>query len=260
MSATAPSLPAVVRSFLDGPLGPAHGSRGMVAVSGGPDSSAPSATGALLRSKKSVEEKAMSKIKLSLLVALAAAGASALLVGRASGYEEPTYEVVTEDGVFELRRYDPYVVAETTVEGTSGKASNEAFMRLLRYISGKSRRELRPADREIAMTVPVTMDLRGDAIRMTFMIPGEYTLETAPIPADPAVKLGVEPGGLVAVLSYGGRSNRERFLERRELLTSWAAERGLEPSGEPIFAQYNGPFTPWFLRHNEILLTVERPE
>jgi hypothetical protein len=179
-----------------------------------------------------------------------------LLVDRAAAYEQPTYEVVAKDGAFELRRYEPYVVAETVVSGSSESAGNQAFRRLFRYISGKNRKQVRPDDPKIAMTVPVTMRYDADSTRMTFMVPGEYTLGTAPRPADPEVGLRAEPGGLVAAFTYSGRSSQERYLERQALLTDWAAAQGLEAAGDPLFAQYNGPFTPWFLRRNEVLLAV----
>ena len=34
-----------------------------------------------------------------------------------------------------------------------------------------------------------------------------------------------------------------------------ASER-LEAVGTPVWARYNAPFTPWFLRRNEILIPV----
>jgi hypothetical protein len=175
---------------------------------------------------------------------------------RAAAYEQPSYEVVEKDGAYELRSYEPYVVAETTATGESKQASNEAFMRLFRYISGKNRKQVRPDDPKIAMTVPVTIQYNGDSTRMTFMVPGKYTLETAPQPADPQVELRAEPGGLVAALTYSGRSSQERYREREELLESWVTSNGLQGTGELLFAQYSGPFTPWFLRRNEVLLPV----
>lgn len=196
-------------------------------------------------------------MKIPATLALAAAALLALgLATRASAYEEPAYEVVSQEGDFEVRRYAPYLVAETVVDGDFESSSSEAFMRLFRYISGKNRRQVRPADPKIAMTIPVTMQQRGAEMRMTFMVPSRFSLETAPPPADPAVVLREEPGGLVAAYRYGGRSTQERFLERRGLLLDWAERQGLEASGEPLFAQYNGPFTPWFMRRNEVLLPL----
>lgn len=177
----------------------------------------------------------------------------------AAALEKPSFEVVDSDGDFELRRYQPYVVAETYVAGEYDRASDEAFMRLFRYISGKNRKQLDADAPKIAMTAPVTMARIGDAWRMAFMVPGRYTLESAPPPADSTVQLRKEPGGLVAALSYGGRSNRERYLEQQARLEGWLAERGLEAAGEPMFAGYDAPYVPWFLRHNEVLIPLAEP-
>jgi hypothetical protein len=197
----------------------------------------------------------MWKRKRNLVTAAALAGLT-ILVTPAVAYEEPRYEVVDKDGDFELRRYEPYVVSEMVVSGERDQVSSQAFMRLFRYIGGKNRKKIRPDDPEIAMTVPVTTRQDGDSMRMTFMVPSRYTLETAPQPADPDVQIRAEPGGLVAVLTYSGRPNQERFLEHKGLLETWVAESELKPTGEPILARYDGPFKPWFLRRNEALLAV----
>lgn len=184
-------------------------------------------------------------------------GSLALLGGGpAVGYEKPTYETVEEDGDIELRRYEPYVVAETYAGGEYDRAMDEAFMRLFRYISGKNRKRVEPDAEKIAMTAPVTMAKVGDEWRMAFMVPGRYSLETAPPPADPQVRLREEPGGLVAALTYSGRWSRERYLKRQELLEQWIDERGLEAAGEPMFAGYDAPYVPWFLRRNEVLIPL----
>ena len=202
----------------------------------------------------------MSKPSKNLLTAAALVSALAISASGAKAYEQPDYQVVTKEGDYEVRRYAPYVIAETTVTGESERASNQAFMRLFRYFSGKQRKELRPDDPKIAMTVPVTMQYDGASTRMAFMVPGKYTLETAPAPADSSVHLRIEPGRLVAVFSYSGRSSQDRFHVRKDLLKSWIASHGFEASSEPLFAQYNGPFTPWFLRRNEVLIPIVDPE
>jgi hypothetical protein len=38
------------------------------------------------------------------------------------------------------------------------------------------------------------------------------------------------------------------------------AERDLEAAGEPIYAYYNDPFTPGFLRRNEVMIPIQRNE
>jgi hypothetical protein len=35
-------------------------------------------------------------------------------------------------------------------------------------------------------------------------------------------------------------------------------KRGLKSIGEPVWARYDPPFMPWFLRRNEVLIPVER--
>jgi len=52
--------------------------------------------------------------------------------------------------------------------------------------------------------------------------------------------------------------SQKRYVEREGLLFEWIKKRGLEPAGEPIFARYNPPFMPWFLRRNEVLIPLKR--
>ncbi|MEI7881439.1 MAG: heme-binding protein [bacterium] len=37
-------------------------------------------------------------------------------------------------------------------------------------------------------------------------------------------------------------------------MRDWMKANGLIAAGEPIWARYNPPFTPWFMRRNEILV------
>jgi hypothetical protein len=200
----------------------------------------------------------------------AAALATLALLGVAapvSAYEEPKYAVeLVQDG-FEVRRYAPQLVAETTARGDFDDARSQAFMRLFRYIAGANR-----SSTKIAMTIPVTSGAGGEKIAMTtpvtsrggaadgtvmqFVVPSQYTLETVPRPTDPSVAIREIPARVVAVRRYSGRSSRSNYERELAELRKALGAAGLVAVGEPLFAVYNGPFTPWFLRRNEVMVEV----
>jgi hypothetical protein len=187
-----------------------------------------------------------------------------------SAYEEPSYTTEREYEGFELRRYAPRLVVETRVAGDFATGRNEAFGRLFAYISGNNNAGAKVSmtvpvtsssdGSRIAMTVPVTSETNGREQRMQFFVPSAYTAETVPQPRDPSVAIRELPETLLAVRRYSGRSTEENF--RRELaeLRRLVAAAGLQVEGEGVLAVYNGPFTPWFMRRNEVLLEVRRGE
>ena len=181
--------------------------------------------------------------------------------------EEAKYEVVKKDNKFEIRDYAPHILAETVVEGDVKDAGNKAFKRLFRYISGDNR-----SRDKVAMTAPVSQQPMKEKIKMTapvgqrrvqekwavsFMMPDSYTLETLPEPEDPNITLRQVPARRMAAVRYSGFWSEKRYLKYKSELESWIHERGLNIVGEPIWARYNPPFTPWFLRRNEILIPVD---
>ena len=157
-------------------------------------------------------------------------------------------------------------MAETIVEGDFDEVGNEGFRRLFDYISGKNRKRqsismTAPVSREaesekISMIAPVNQMRVGEKYRITFLMPAKYTMETLPEPLDTRVKLKEVPGQLIASLRYSGTWSRDRYEENRIRLQALMRQKGLEPAGEPIFARYNPPFMPWFLRRNEVMIPV----
>ena len=113
---------------------------------------------------------------------------------------------------------------------------------------------------KIPMTAPVNQERSGEKWRITFLMPAQYTLETLPEPLDSRVELRTVPERLMGVLKYSGTWSQSRYEEKTEQLMEWIARRGLKQAGEPVFARYNPPFTPWFLRRNEVLIPVDRPQ
>jgi len=194
--------------------------------------------------------------------------AAVIIIGAANvmATEEAKYNVVKKDGRFEIRDYAPHILAETVVDGDMEEAGSIAFRRLFRYISGDNK-----SQEKVAMTAPVSQEPRGEKIEMTapvgqlgtqgkwtvsFMMPASYTLATLPQPDDPKISLRPVPPRRMAAVSYSGFWSEKKYLRYREKLESWIQEEGLTIVGDPVWARYNPPFTPWFLRRNEILIPV----
>jgi effector-binding domain-containing protein len=182
--------------------------------------------------------------------------------------EEARFTVLEKDKEFELRQYEPQIVAETLVEGNFDEVGNQGFRRLFAYISGNNQKTqsipmAAPVTQEaggvkIPMTAPVGQERVGEKWRITFLMPLQYTMETLPIPLDSNIGLKIIPGRLMAAIRYSGTWSKKNFQENETQLLAWIAQHGLKPVGEPVWARYNPPFTPWFMRRNEVLIPVER--
>jgi hypothetical protein len=156
----------------------------------------------------------------------------------AMGIEEAPYIVVKVSGIFEIRDYEPHILAETLVDGTLEDAGNKAFRRLF------------------TMTAPVSQHASAEKWAVSFMMPARYTLATLPVPDDNSITVRQVPARRMAAVRYSGTWSEKNYLDYKERLENWIRENGFESSGEPVWARYNPPFTLWFLRRNEILIPV----
>lgn len=181
--------------------------------------------------------------------------------------EEPKFQIVNADGDFELRDYPGLVVAEVTVGGDRRAASNEGFRLLAGYIFGGN-----AGSSKIAMTAPVSQaQAQGSKIAMTapvtpageegrwtvqFTMPSQYTMKDLPVPNDKRVQLRSMPPTRLAVLKFSGLTGDERVAQQTEKLEALLRRHQLEPVGEPLLARYDPPWTPWFMRRNEVMVPV----
>lgn len=194
---------------------------------------------------------------------------SFLLLGAANAMavEEAPYTVTQKDGKFEIRDYSSHIVAETDVDGDLEKAGSKAFNILFGYISGANRSQdkvdmtapvsQRSTSEKIDMTAPVGQQRSSDRWVVSFMMPAGYTMKTLPEPENPEVRLRKVPARRMAAVRYSGFWNEKGYLLNRAKLENWIDDNGFRILGEPIWARYNSPFTPWFLRRNEILIPVQ---
>ena len=177
--------------------------------------------------------------------------------------ERPSFTVERRVSGLEVRQYRPYVVAQTQVEGSMESAGNEGFRRLAGYIFGGN-----GAGQKIAMTAPVAMEPLPEETRVTpkgtgfllqFMMPSGFTLASLPAPKDGRVTFAEVPGRRMAALAYRGNWSEARYREHLEKLNAALASEGLKAKGGPVWARYDPPFMPGFLRTNEILVELQTP-
>ena len=195
-----------------------------------------------------------------------AVGLLGLAAGCATDVEQAKYQVMRKAGKFELRDYESHVVAETVVDGTIEDAGNRAFRRLFGYISGKNRSRTKiemtapvsqgASGQKIAMTAPVGQQRAASGWVVSFTMPAAFTMETLPAPEDALVSLRHVPASRMAAVRYSGTWASKRYYRYEKELGSWIEAEGFRRLGEPVWARYNPPFTPWFLRRNEILIPV----
>lgn len=182
--------------------------------------------------------------------------------------EEPKYIVIEASDEFELRAYDSVIVAETMVYGSLAKASNAGFRLIADYIFGNNTSRtggnekismtvpvtIEPKSEKISMTAPVSAEQLGEQWRIHFVMPSQYTLETLPIPNNPAVRLREVPASNYAVIRFSGFAGEDKTSEKTSKLMEWMKSKGISPIGNPHLARYNPPWTLPFLRRNEIIV------
>ena len=187
----------------------------------------------------------MFRALLVLLLGITAAAAMADKV------EEPAYTLLGTVEDVELRRYDPVIQARTLLDN-SGQ-TNSGFRRLAGYIFGGNDRGM-----EIAMTAPVEETLEPEPT-MAFTLPSEHRMGDLPAPDDGSVELVEIPERTVAVVAFSGWATGGKVEDNPEKLLATLANHGITVTGVPSLNQYNPPWTPPFMRRNEIMVAVELP-
>lgn len=168
-----------------------------------------------------------------------------------SGYESAPYQVVRTDGNFDLRDYPVMAVVETPMARPENGADG-SFMRLFRFISGGN-----AAKEKIAMTTPVFMSGSESNTTMAFVMPAKMKSSDVPRPADGSVQVRELPAGRFAVLRFKGWRNAKNEAQSLAQLQEWVAKENLLCAGSPVYGYFDPPWTPGFLRRNEVMLLIK---
>ena len=170
--------------------------------------------------------------------------------------DTPQYSVEATIGPVEIRRYEPLTMATTAVAGSHQSAGNAGFGILARYIFGGNSSAAGGVEK-IAMTTPVMQVPSGNRFEVRFMMPPGSSVETLPVPTDHRVTLTDVGAQTLAAVRYRGGWSKELHDRQLGRLRAALDGAGIPTTGDPIWARYDPLWKPWFLRHNEVLLTLE---
>jgi hypothetical protein len=209
------------------------------------------------------------EILLTALIILIAA----ISIWTAFGYfsvknlEEPAYTIIDTKKGYEIRKYESYLVAETTVSGDYDAALNTGFSRIANYIFGNntSRTKLEgesargeTTSEKIAMTIPVAQTRTGDNERVVyFVLPSKYSIDTIPQPNANNVRVREVSSFTAAVLRFSWYATERRIERKQQELLDALKRDGVQVSGKPTTALYNPPISPPYLLRNEIIIPIK---
>ena len=173
----------------------------------------------------------------------------------ASGLETPIYEILEKSGSFEIRNYDPMIIAVTKVNSGFRESTYTGFRRIANYIFGNNDQNM-----EIAMTAPVLstspVGNKGH-YEVAFVMPREHSLNTLPEPSILTIEIQEKELGKMAVLRFGGWATESKVIKYQKTLMGYLDQYNLYIKGEFMVAQYNSPWAIPPFRRNEIMVRIK---
>jgi hypothetical protein len=170
--------------------------------------------------------------------------------------ERQEFRVLQTFSDFEVREYQPCVLAEVKVSAHYSTASSVAFSSLFKYISKGNK-----TSQAIAMTAPVIAAQRADNMEsdewfVSFVMPSGSTFGHLPHPNDPRVVLRELDSETCIATSFRGRATAELSERKIKQLRAAALRENIAVSSETRICRFDPPFKPGFMHYNEIVIPV----
>ncbi len=169
--------------------------------------------------------------------------------------ERQKYQVLQQYDGFELRKYEPCVVAEVVISGDYTSAASKAFRHLFTYISKGNH-----TSKAIAMTAPVIAvtenSLESEDWKVHFVMPAGATLKDLPLPNSAMVELRELPAENCVAISFRGRATKRLCEKKEEILRLSAQQEHFSLSHETRVCRFDPPFKPGFMHYNEIVIPI----
>ncbi|KAI4377363.1 hypothetical protein MLD38_015002 [Melastoma candidum] len=167
--------------------------------------------------------------------------------------DTPKYQILKRTAKYEVRKYEPFLVAETSGDKLSG---SKGFNDIAGYIFGKN-----SSEEKIPMTTPVftqALDSEMSKVSIQFSLPLDKDFSSLPKPNQETISLKKVEGGIVAAIKFSGKPTEDIVLEKEKELRSGLITDGLRPKSGCLLARYNDPRTKTFIMRNEVLIWLEQ--
>ena len=184
---------------------------------------------------------------------------------------EPAWKSVKKEGNIEIRRYEPMIVAEVVTTGERYDAINAGFRILAAYIFGENtiaqkiamtapvtqQAAPKKTSTKIAMTAPVTQEAQAEnEWKVGFVMPAEFTMDTLPKPKDSRIKISEVSAHETASMRFSGFNTDRNIQAHEQELKNWLTKNGIKTTGKATYAFYNPPWTPPFMKRNEVMFKI----
>jgi len=170
--------------------------------------------------------------------------------------ERQEFQVIRTYGNFEIREYQPCVLAEVKVSAQYSTAASSAFGSLFNYISRGNK-----SSQKISMTAPVIASQKDastskDEWYVSFVMPSGSTFGHLPHPKDPQVILRELGPETCIAMPFRGKATEEKSDQMVQELRAAAAKEKIALSSETRICRFDPPFKPGFMQYNEIVIPV----
>jgi hypothetical protein len=174
--------------------------------------------------------------------------------------EQPEYTIVLSSDGVEVREYAAMELVSASMDTVESEKNEKdekrkgdsSFMTLFGYIRGAN-----DEGEKIAMTAPVLIAVKDPKSKtMSFVLPKEVARDGVPQPKNEGVTIESVRKGRYAALRFKGYRLREAEEKATADLRAWLKKQNFEAVGGPLYAYYNAPWTPEFMRRNEVLLRL----
>jgi len=187
------------------------------------------------------------------------------IMGQRTG-EEALYATLFSDGTYQIRLYEPLIIAQAASEGGYLKATSSGYKRLTDYVSGNNLAQqtvnLGPpllvtgTKPNIELTTPYYEEFLGGVWLTSVAMPEQYTLATLPKPVDPMITFETLPRMRVAVITFSGYRSEWLINNKADQLTQWLRQKRLTATSPPRSVIFDSPLTIPGLRRHEIHINI----